>query len=211
MMGSFRGIIWDWNGTLLDDTGLAVQTMNAMLEKRGLPILSIDHYKSVFTFPVSDYYQKIGFDFQVEPFEIPANEFIEGYNDRLRSCSLHQDALKVLGHFRSKGVMQYILSAMEQEVLNECLKHYHIDSFFEYVSGLDNIYAASKIDNGHQLIRNLNLDTRELVLIGDTTHDFEVASELGCQCILISDGHQSKEMLQSTGALVLDSIAQLLG
>ena len=100
MKGSFRGIIWDWNGTLLNDTGLAVQTMNEMLEKRGLPTLSMEHYKSVFTFPVSNYYQKIGFDFQVEPFEIPANEFIVGYNDRLRSCSLHQDALLVLGHFR---------------------------------------------------------------------------------------------------------------
>lgn len=211
MIDRISGIIWDWNGTLLNDSGLAVQTMNKMLERRGLPMLSVDDYKSVFTFPVKDYYQKIGFDFQTEPFEIPALEFIDCYNSQVNECSLHKDTLRVLEYFRSIDVKQYILSAMEQEVLDNCLSHYRIDGFFEYVSGLDNIYAASKIENGYRLIAELKLDASELVLIGDTVHDFEVATELGCQCVLIADGHQSKEVLQATGALVIDSISELLG
>lgn len=210
MIGSFAGIIWDWNGTLLNDTGLAVQTMNQMLERRGLPMLSVDGYKSVFTFPVRDYYQKIGFDFQAEPFEVPALEFIDFYNSRVNGCSLHCDTLNVLNYFQSIGVKQYILSAMEQQVLNDCMKHYQIEDFFEHVSGLDNFYAASKIDNGHRLIAELKLNSTDLVLIGDTVHDFEVATELGCRCILVADGHQSKAVLQATGALVIDSISQLL-
>jgi phosphoglycolate phosphatase len=210
MIGSFAGIIWDWNGTLLNDTGLAVQTMNQMLERRGLPLLSVDVYKSVFTFPVKDYYQKIGFDFQAEPFEVPALEFIDSYNSLVNECSLHYDTLNVLNYFQSLGVKQYILSAMEQQVLNDCMKHYQIGDFFEHVSGLDNFYAASKIDNGHRLIAELKLNSTDLVLIGDTVHDFEVATELGCRCILVADGHQSKAVLQATGALVIDSISQLL-
>ena len=211
MVDGIGGIIWDWNGTLLNDTGLAVQTMNQMLERRGLPELSVDRYKSVFTFPVKDYYQRIGFDFQAEPFEVPALEFIDCYNSRLNECSLHLHALKVLSYFQSIGVKQYILSAMEQEVLNDCLKYYQIDGFFECVSGLDNFYAASKIENGHRLIAEMGLDNNSLVLIGDTVHDFEVATELGCRCILIADGHQSTNVLQTTGALVVESISQLLG
>jgi phosphoglycolate phosphatase len=211
MIGSAGGIIWDWNGTLLDDTRMAVQTMNQMLQRRGLPALSVEHYKSVFTFPVKDYYQKVGFDFQTEPFEVPAMEFIDLYNRQLKDCTLHFDTLKVLSYFRSVGVKQYILSAMEQEVLNDCLKHYQIDDFFEHVSGLDNVYAASKMLNGHRLIAELKLNPSDLVLIGDTVHDFEVAKELGCRCILIADGHQSKAVLQATGVLVIDSIQQLLG
>lgn len=210
MIDRIGGIIWDWNGTLLNDAGLAVRTMNQMLEKRGLPVLSVEEYKSVFTFPVKDYYQKIGFDFQTEPFEIPALEFIDYYNSLVKECELQQDALKVLNYFQSVGMRQFILSAMEQLVLDDCLKHYQINGFFEHVSGLDNFYAASKIENGHRLIAELKLDANELVLIGDTVHDFEVATELGCQCVLIADGHQSKEVLQATGTLVIDSISQLL-
>lgn len=211
MIDRIGGIIWDWNGTLLNDAGLAVQTMNQMLERRGLPMLSVEDYKSVFTFPVKDYYQKIGFDFQIEPFEVPALEFIDYYNRQVKECALHKDALRVLNYFQSVGMRQFVLSAMEQAVLDECLEYYQIKDFFEHVSGLDNIYAASKIENGHRLIAELKLDTNDLVLIGDTVHDFEVATELGCQCVLIADGHQSKEVLRITGTLVIDSISQLLG
>lgn len=211
MIDSISGIIWDWNGTLLDDASIAVKTMNHMLEKRGMNLLSIDSYKSVFTFPVKKYYQAIGFDFQAEPFEVPASEFIDLYNAELDSCWLHKDTIRILEYFQSVGVKQFILSAMEQTVLDQCLKNYQIDHFFEFALGLDNIYAASKVENGHRLIAGQKLQASELVLIGDTVHDFEVATELGCQCILIADGHQSKEVLEATGVLVLDSISQLLG
>jgi len=211
MIDSISGIIWDWNGTLLDDASIAVKTMNHMLEKRGMNLLSIDSYKSVFTFPVKKYYQAIGFDFQAEPFEVPASEFIDLYNAELGSCRLHKDTLRILEYFQSLGVRQFILSAMEQTVLDQCLKNYQIDHFFEFALGLDNIYAASKVENGHRLIAGQKLQASELVLIGDTVHDFEVATELGCQCVLIADGHQSKEVLEATGVLVLDSISQLLG
>jgi phosphoglycolate phosphatase len=210
MISQIGGVIWDWNGTLLNDTQLAVLTINEMLEKRGLPLLSVNDYQDVFMFPVRDYYQKIGFDFELEPFEIPALEFIVRYNEQVNSCSLHADSLRVLNYFQSVGIKQFVLSAMKQDMLDECLIWQKINHFFEYISGLDNHYATSKIENGHRLIAEQNLNAAELVLIGDTVHDFEVATELGCQCVLIANGHQSKKVLQSTGTLVLDRLGQLL-
>lgn len=211
MIDKIGGVIWDWNGTLLNDAELAVETINSMLIRRNLPQLSVDRYKQVFTFPVKEYYRKIGFDFEAEPFEIPALEFIERYNEQVKGCCLHQDSTTVLNYFQSLGIRQFILSAMQQNTLDECLNHYQINHFFDHVSGLDNHYAASKIENGHRLIAELKLDARELVLIGDTIHDYEVAAELGCQCILIANGHQSREILEGTDAWVIDHLNQLLG
>jgi phosphoglycolate phosphatase len=210
MIGKFSGIIWDWNGTLLDDAELAVETMNGMLAKRSLPLMTMERYKDVFTFPVKDYYQKIGFDFEVEPFEIPALEFIERYNQLVGDCSLHSDSVMVLGKFRSDGIRQFILSAMKQETLDQCLDQYQISHFFDHVSGLDDHYAHSKLENGLALIKELGLNPEELLLIGDTIHDYEVATEMGCRCILIANGHQSHELLNSTGVLVLSELKQLL-
>jgi len=65
MMDRIGGIIWDWNGTLLNDIQLCVQTINEMLDKRNLPLLSVNDYKDVFSFPVKNYYQKIGFDLRL--------------------------------------------------------------------------------------------------------------------------------------------------
>ena len=210
MIDRITGIIWDWNGTLLNDMNLCVQTMNELLVKRNLPLLSFDGYKDVFSFPVRDYYAKIGFDFEREPFEIPALEFISRYNEQMGGCSLHPDSLDVLKYFDSVGIRQFILSAMRQEELDANLKLHGVSQYFEHVFGLDDHYATSKIENGHRLISDFNLNVDELVLIGDTVHDFEVASKLGCQCVLIANGHQTKEILQETGVLVVDRISELL-
>lgn len=210
MINRYQYIVWDWNGTLLNDMQLCVQTMNEMLDKRSLPLMTLTSYKNVFSFPVKDYYQKIGFNFEKEPFEIPALEFIERYNEQVSGCLLHQDSISALKYFGSIGIRQFILSAMHQDILEDCLKHYQIDHFFEHVSGLDNHYAASKTENGHRLIADLSLDVNELLLIGDTVHDFEVASALGCSCILVANGHQSREVLTATGVAVVDRLEQLL-
>jgi phosphoglycolate phosphatase len=211
MLDKFGGIIWDWNGTLLNDTELCVQTMNKLLQKRNLQQLSVAKYKEVFSFPVKDYYQKIGFDFDSEPFEIPALEFIDLYNSRVNKCNLHDHSISVLKYFQSAGIRQFVLSAMKQDALDQCLEQHRIGQFFEHVSGLDNHYAASKLENGRQLISRLGMKANELVFVGDTVHDFEVAHNLGCQCVLISNGHQSRQILEKTGVQVIDGIDQLIG
>jgi phosphoglycolate phosphatase len=210
MFDQISGIIWDWNGTLLDDTELSVQTMNQMLQKRNLQQLTHNSYKEVFSFPVKDYYRKIGFNFTSEPFEVPAIEYINIYNSKVDDCGLHDHSLTVLNYFKNRGIRQFVLSAMEQQGLDRCLELRHISSYFDHVSGLDNHYAASKIENGKQMIDSLNLDVNQLLLIGDTVHDFEVARELGCKCILIANGHQSKTILESTGAPVVNEIIDLI-
>lgn len=205
----FSTIIWDWNGTLLDDLHLSVRIINQLLAKRALPALSTERYREVFTFPVKDYYRRIGFDFESEPFEIPAREFIDIYNRDVPDCGLQNGATDVLQILQSKNVRQLILSAMEQEPLIENVKQNDIFPFFEMIRGLDNHYAASKIDNGKQLLEDVAVSPEKVLLIGDTIHDFEVAEAIGCHCLLVANGHQSHERLSETGCEVLDSLSEI--
>jgi len=210
MLDRISCIIWDFNGTLLNDIFLSVQTINQLLLKRNLEQLSVERYKDVFSFPVKNYYEKIGFNFNAEPFEIPAMEYIHSFNNQVNNCSLHTHSLSVLKYFKSQGIRQFMLSAMEQNALNKCMEHQRISHYFEFISGLDDHYAASKLQNGLQLIKTFQLNTSELVLIGDTVHDYEVARELGCKCILIANGHQSRKVLEFTGIQIIDNISELI-
>ena len=58
-----KAIIWDYNGTLLNDLSIGVECINRMLTKRELPLLTTESYREVFTFPVKKYYELVGFDF----------------------------------------------------------------------------------------------------------------------------------------------------
>jgi len=202
-------VIWDWNGTLLDDFELSLHVINVLLAERNLPLIDSSRYREVFSFPVKDYYAKIGFDFSREPFEIPAREFIDMYNRDVVKCNLHTGVIAVLERIRSAGKQQVILSAMEQVILEQTLGSHQISHYFDKISGLDNHYADSKIENGKLLIEKLKLNPDETCLIGDTTHDSEVAKELGCSCILVANGHQSEDRLKQTGYPVLDDLRNL--
>ncbi len=203
-------IIWDWNGTLLNDLDFCVATINKLLNNRNLSLLNKDLYREAFSFPVKNYYKTIGFDFEKEDFAIPAKEFIDLYDDGVGNCSLHKSAIDVLSYFKKSGVQQFVLSAMQQNMLEQTLKHNSISNFFEGIYGLDNHYAASKIERGEQLITKFNVDKKETLIIGDTIHDFEVAEKLGIKCILIPNGHQSKERLEETKATIITNLEHLL-
>lgn len=209
-MKEIEAIIWDYNGTLLDDIDIGIQSINEMLGKRGLPLLTKQSYREVFTFPVIDYYKEIGFDFQKECWDKTAHEFIDNYNKRLHKSRIFPQAIDLLAHFNDMGKRQFILSAMEHEMLTQSTQDESITHFFEEISGIDNIYASSKIENGKNLIRRNNLNPHRVCLLGDTSHDYQVAQELGCQCILIADGHQSFSKLVQTGCpQVIESLRQI--
>lgn len=205
----FDSIIWDWNGTLLNDLEIAIDSINHLLDDRNLELLTVDRYLDVFTFPVRDYYEQIGFDLKNEPFEIPAFQFITIYNKAVEACGLHLEVIPLLNRLQDRGYRQFILSAMEQEQLQKTVSDNGINHFFEDLSGLDNHYATSKVENGKSLIRKRGLNPERTLMIGDTIHDFEVARAMGCNCVLVAKGYQSKERLLSSGAEVVDSLEEI--
>ena len=205
-----ESVIWDWNGTLLNDLELCITTINKMLQKRDLPLLDSNSYKEAFSFPVEKYYRTIGFDFEKEDFSVPAGEFIEMYHNSLNECNLHSNVKMILNCFRERGKRQFVLSAMKHTMLEKSLKQKEIYNFFEAVAGLKDHYAVSKIERGKELINDYNIKREKAYMIGDTDHDFEVAQELGIKCILVADGHQSEKRLRETGAKVVDSLINLM-
>jgi phosphoglycolate phosphatase len=206
----YEHIIWDWNGTLLDDAWLCVEVMNGMLAARGMKQVNLEFYRSVFTFPVRDYYEKLGYDFNREPFEEVGMEFMVHYNRRQKECRLHPEAIPVLQSFRERGFRQSILSAREQNELREETVQMGVSGYFEKIYGTDDHYAHGKTEVGIKLIRDLALPVSKLLFIGDTQHDAEVAREIGIDCILIPDGHHTEERLMECGFPVISGLTDLM-
>lgn len=209
MLDNFKYIIWDWNGTLFNDTELCVDIINGILLRRKLQTLTLKKYREIFTFPVKEYYQKTGLDFNKYPFEILGKEWMDEYETRKHEARLHEGAIDILKYISYQATRQAILSAYSQHTLIEIVKYFNIDHYFTYLSGLDNIYAGSKIEIGKKLLTKLKCNPDETVLIGDTVHDYEVANELGIKCLLVANGHQCKEKLLTCNVKVFNSLMDL--
>lgn len=188
-MARYNCIIWDWNGTLLDDLEICINVMNRILRNRNLPLLNIKRYKEIFGFPVKHYYNQLGFNFVKEPFEKISTEFITEYQKESLSVKLNENCIPVLEHIRNEGIKQVILSASQLENLEEHVRHFEIIDYFDRLLGLDHCHATSKVDLGKTWLGESGFDKKEVVLIGDTLHDYEKACEIGCDCVLLSSGH----------------------
>ena len=62
----YKHIIWDWNGTLIDDRRFCIDIMNEVLKKRQMETMTEEWFLDNFCFPVKDYYLKLGFNFEKE-------------------------------------------------------------------------------------------------------------------------------------------------
>jgi len=207
---NYRHVIWDWNGTLINDVWLVVDIMNKMLKKRNLPKIDSKKYREFFDFPVMNYYSKLGFDFSNESFEKLTAEFVSEYYKRFNECKLFDEAEEVLKKIIDMGISQSILSASKEDVLIEKIKYYGIDKYFSRIIGLENHYAESKVERGKKWIAELNLNPQEVLLIGDTIHDYDVSKHIGSDCLLIANGHHSYEKLASLGVDVISTLKEII-
>lgn len=195
-------LIWDWNGTLLDDAEVNMKVINEMLSRRGLKPLDLVEYKQLFCFPVKRFHVQIGFDFEKESIEGISAEYMDLYKKHEKEIGLHADVSFVLDAMNARGVDQYILSAAEQDDLLAMLDYFHLSGKFKGIYGSDDICANGKIGIGQKLIKENALNPGNVLLVGDTLHDVEVAQSLGVKCVCYSEGHNCIDILAEKAAVI---------
>ena len=203
-------VIWDWNGTLLDDTEMCYQIANEMRQERGMDLMrGVEEYRTYFTFPVIDYYRRMGDTFETEPFENISRQFVAMYAERFPVCPLQACAEETLSAVLKTGARQVLLSATGQEKLDEQVAHFGLNRYFDRVIGNSNNLAHGKADYAVDFLRESGVNPARALFVGDTDHDFEIASSIGCGCALLSAGHQTTEHLRSLGATLVGSLCEV--
>ena len=203
-------MVWDWNGTLMDDGWLSLEITNGMMARRGLAEITAERYQEIFGFPLRDYVRRLGFDLDAETFEQICDEFTGEYEQRRRECRLQPLAAEVLETIGAAGLQQSLLSAYEQQSLEEMVAHFQLESVFAHVWGLNDHYAEGKVNLGRHWMKEHSRSGSPVVLVGDTLHDWEAARAMGVDCVLVPGGHQSRQRLVGTGCRVARHLSDVL-
>lgn len=201
-----KTILWDWNGTLLDDVQVSFDCLNDMLRLCRKPeVADVDAYRAIFGFPVREYYKRAGIGDDL--FDEIAPQWMADYMAHEGTCLLRPDAREALDAFRRDGFRQVILSASKRENLLGQMARFDILPYFDEVLGLSHIYATSKEGIGREWMARSGTAPEECMMIGDTLHDADVARAMGCRCVLVCGGHQLEETLRTAGCAVAQSLA----
>lgn len=188
-------VIWDWNGTLLDDVHLCVEIVAKIAAKHGAKKVTRESYLKNFRFPVVEYYQDLGFDMSRVSYEHLSREFVSAYKEHAHLMGVHAGMPELIAELARSGIKSSILSAAQQDDLTEMLVRFNIAPLFTHIFGVSDNLAHGKIDRGRELVEEIGLPPAKLALIGDTDHDAEVGEALGIDVILLDGGHQCPERL----------------
>lgn len=203
-------VVWDWNGTLLNDLDVCFDILKKSMRKWDLnPIENKEMYKSVFRFPVVEMYKDLGFDCSGDKFSSIADHFMENYLEDYKKSSLHPDAYEVLGNLQKKGIQNVLLSASKKEILDEQTEYFECQKYFEKRLGIEDIYARSKKELALKWIETCDIDPSEILWIGDSTHDYECANACGVHCVLVQHGHQDYIQLSQTDARIFSNLKEI--
>lgn len=199
----YTHIIWDFNGTILNDIQTGIDAVNVLLERYGKPkIESLERYRAAFGFPVIDYYDSLGLE--RENFATYAPEWVAEYTLREPNAPIFEGVETVMRYFKENGYAQYLLSATERDMLKKQVERLGVLEYFTELIGQDTIEAHGKVDAAKAWAKRVQ--PAKALFIGDTIHDFEVAKAIGADCVLLAWGHQDRKRLAATGCRVFDTI-----
>jgi len=183
-------VVFDWNGTLIDDCALAVASVNTLRDELGLSRITRDQYRRAFRFPIREFYRSIGFDVDGDAFPALMVRYLALFDAQVDACPLHPRAHDTLARLRAAKIRLHILSASHQDTLSTSLRAKGLTEAFDEVAGLGHALATTKHQLGSQLAARLGSPPDTVVYVGDTDHDYEVASAQGWKFLFIDHGHQ---------------------
>ena len=205
----YSHIIWDWNGTIIDDARLCVELVNEILDEFNLEQVTMGYYLNNFSFPVKSYYASLGLPVDLRNYKNLSEKFIINYRKSFPICKLQKGANECFQYFQRNSIKQSVLSAGNQKDLNDFISFYNLSPFFDFASGVDDVFAQGKAELAKHHYNKIGLPASEVLLVGDTLHDAEVAAKLGLNCILFCGGHNSKELLLKSSYPVIESLEEV--
>lgn len=207
-MKKIKNIIFDFNGTLIDDSDVCISIYEEMREKYHMRKYTRREYRDSVYFPMNQFYYDSGCS--VENYPIAASEFSDKYIERYpKESKLCPGVKTTLNKLKKLGYKIYCLSASKQKTLEYQLNFYGILRYFDGIIGSQDKLATGKIEYGKQFLKDHNVNLEETVLIGDTCHDYECAEAFNVRCMLYTGGHNSRKALKKSKAILVDSYKEL--
>lgn len=204
-------LVWDWNGTLLDDIKAVIGATNAAFAEIGLEPITLESYRELYCVPIPLFYQRLMGRLPTDAEWVVMDEaFHRHYGEHRIGCGLTEGVEELLREWRLAGRSQSLLSMYGHEELVPVVRGYGIESHFIRVDGRTGPSGGTKaLHMERHLAAMAGVAAPEhTVVIGDAVDDAVAAAHVGARAVLYTGGSHSRVSLESAGVPVVDSLAE---
>ncbi|MFE6979220.1 HAD family hydrolase [Streptomyces sp. NPDC057682] len=203
-------LVWDWNGTLLDDNTAVVGATNAAFGEVGLAPITVEQYRETYCVPIPRFYERLMGRLPTDAeWELMDGAFHRHYAERRADCGLTAGAAELLAQWQLGGRSQSLLSMYGHEHLVPTVRGYGIERHFVRVDGRTGPSGGSKAQHMERHLAALeHISPEHTVVIGDAVDDAVAAAHVGAKAVLFTGGSHSRASLEEAGVPVVDTLAE---
>jgi len=193
-------VVWDWNGTLLDDLDQVIAAVNETLRELGESPISAVMYGAHYQRPVRRFYESLlGRVVPDHEWHLIDELFHNAYRSQLPNVTLAPDATEALEAVDSAGHTQSLLSMLLHDDLVDMASTFGVDRFMRRIDGLRGARGVQKLASLESHIDALGLTTGDVLIIGDALDDVAAAKAAGSRCVMYDRGTFPREQIRHAG------------
>ncbi len=206
----FDLIVFDWDGTLFDSTALIVRCIQGACRDIGVPEPSDERAAYVIGLGLHDALQYAVPGLSPERYPELGARYRHHYFASQHALSLFPGTLEMLQALKSRHHWLAVATGKSRRGLDEALAVASLQGMFDGTRTADE--TASKPDPTMllQLMREFGTEPERTLMIGDTTHDLQMAQNAGTPSVAVSYGaHEPEAFLELNPLHVAHSVANL--
>ena len=206
----FDLIVFDWDGTLMDSTGTIVKCIQASARDLGLPVPDHRAASYVIGLGLQDAMEAVLPELDPKYYPRMVERYRYHYLSQDQELVLFDGVPEMLADLAQQGYFLAVATGKSRVGLNRALDTTRLLSVFDATRGADETFSKPHPAMLHELTRELGQDMKRTVMIGDTTHDLQMASNAGAGGIAVHYGAHTPQELKSLASLyAADSVAHL--
>lgn len=206
----FDLIAFDWDGTLFDSTAAISRSIQLAVADVGGTVPSDEQAAYVIGMALQPALAYAAPDVPREKYNDLANRYRYHYLQQHAQITLFRGVVDMLLGLRERGHWLAVATGKSRRGLNEALQHADLRGMFDSSRTADETAGKPHPLMLQELMAELDVPPERLLMIGDTTHDLEMARNAGCASVAVAYGAHAVSALQNCQPLhVAQDVADL--
>jgi phosphoglycolate phosphatase len=203
-------VVFDWDGTLYDSTGLIVQCIQAACADLGLPVPERAAASYVIGLGLHDALAHVAPTLPAERVPELGQRYRHHYFRSQHELSLFEGAIPLLQMLKARNHWLAVATGKSRQGLNEALSHVSLNGLFDATRTADETASKPHPLMLDELMRELGVEPERTLMIGDTTHDLQLAKNAGTHSVAVSFGaHESEALCAYDTRFLAHSVREL--
>ncbi len=209
-MQTYSLIVFDWDGTLMDSAAAIVRAIQAASDDLGLPIPSEARARHVIGLGLADALQHAVPELSSERYGEMVERYRHHYLSGDHGLVLFPGIDALIADLSDAGYLLAVATGKSRIGLDRALAHSGLGPRFQASRCADECFSKPHPQMLHELMDEFGVEPAATLMIGDTSHDLQMAGNAGVAALAVTYGAHSHDYLAEHGPLAcLHTVTEL--